>query len=133
FLAVGYPRRNGNADVFPIDVKALFVRGIGISETQLQLRADILPLKLYLAVASPSPRPPKHGSEKIGKTVFIKIARVGLPFRSTPRPTLAVRGGAGGLPGFFIGFRLLPVLSVLVVFFSFFRVAQDFIGFIDLL
>src|SRR4051812_2269948 len=71
----------------------------------------------------------KHRFEKIGEIASFKF-KASAPWCKSASATALV---LLMLPGLFIRFAMLPVFAVLIVLFSFFWIAQHFVGLVDLL
>src|SRR4249920_950080 len=101
------------------------MRGISIFQIHAKFSIVILAPELYI-FSGPPTAASKQGFEEIAESVIVHVCafeRITLPFTRT----------GGCLTCFFKLLRVLPILAVLIVFFSLVGIAQHFIGLIDLL
>src|SRR5689334_3734069 len=92
----------------------------------MEFRFVIMPFKSVLPFVVPGSHPSKKRFKEIRETSFIITKKFGALSARLPLPLLMMSCSLK-----FLG--MFPVFSVLVIFFSFFRITQNFIGFIDLL
>src|SRR4051794_6160197 len=114
---------NGDADVLVIYIECLLVRGVGIAQRQVHFRLVILSAKLCCAAALPAPAAAKQRFKEIGKIAFTKFLGKGLA-ATTETSCTAKALLLLVLPRLLILLGMLPVLAVLVVFFTLLRVTQ---------
>ena len=143
-LPVLHPRGDRDADVLPVDGDDPFVGGMRLFQGEVKLRLVVAALgkkrsdRRKTVGRNRNRRPPpkkrirrsrksRNRSQKPG-------LRQSLQKTAKARTRLALVAPARVLsPGLFVGVGMLPVLSVLVVFFAFIRIAQDLVGLVDLL
>ncbi len=136
-LAVLYASGNGDPDIFSVEEKGLGMGGGRVHQAEMQFRLLIASAKFGLASALTGGTT-KQGFEEIGEFALAKLAAAPLAKTAKVRsfakiPFALPASSARGLPGLLKGFGVLPILSVLIVFFSFIGVTQYLVGFIDLL
>ena len=145
-LAVLYARRDGDPDILPIDAKGLLVGARSVRQAKLQFGLvigvpGIWPVRLPRRRSGQTSiqKSPKIRCRRQNRRPLLQSLR---PRRRSHRRNHCYRTGSAGIPTapasprlscLFEGFRVLPVLTVLVVFLSFLRVAQHLVGFVDLL
>src|SRR5215218_8037177 len=115
----------GDAKVLAINGKRLLVRGISIAQGQVHFGLVILPAKLGRAAALPTGAAcaaTKQGFKKVGEIPFAKL--FGKRLTATTKTTAAKAVCLFFLPLLFNLLGMLPVLAVLVVFFSLLGIAQ---------
>src|SRR5688572_28371945 len=89
-----------------------------ISQLKMQFRVEIMTAEFRLLMSRPTP---KHGFKKIREITPGEIL-TGISF--LPWPTLTL---------FFKLLSMLPILTILIVFLTFFRITQHLISLTDLL
>src|SRR5882724_1146360 len=126
------------------------MRGVGIFQAEGQLCMQILSPEFSAAASPRSSGPSEEGLEEIREfAAFFKFAAIETTASRTAKtfPETSCAAGAPsscagallssssatGALGFFECFGMLPVFAVLIVLLPFVRVAQYFVGFVDLL
>ncbi|HXO77847.1 MAG TPA: hypothetical protein VN824_21480, partial [Puia sp.] len=139
-LAILYPCGYGNTDILPVDGEDTLVGRCCVCEADLQFGLVVLTAEAGAAAAASRAAccAAEEGFEEGREFPVVAVAAfvISIEFLEAASAEAAAplsATTASFLLRLFVGFGVLPVFSVLIVFLSFFRVAQDFSSLVDLL